>query len=63
LSQAKAATLVAAYCDGDDGAWREPLKAQRRLYLALLWLWLASRHGSSAHELKKVGDRLLTSCS
>jgi len=50
--------LLASYCAEDGTRWREKLQVQQRLYLALWWLWLASRPVSDACVLRRVGDRL-----
>ena len=62
LSEAQAQHLLDA-CFENGAAWQQRLDEQRRLYRALLWLWLASRPGSAAAELDKAAERLLTSCS
>ena len=63
LCPAEAEILLDAYANGETDASQERLIAQRRLYLVLLWLWQASRPGSSALELDRIGQRLVTSCS
>ncbi len=63
LSDAIAGRLLDAYFDGAGESWRSKLAEQRRLYLALHWLWLASRPDSPDRLLKRLGERLATSCS
>lgn len=80
LSAAQSRRLLAAYCNGNvnrSGAGDDKIRAerlaagfaeQRTLYLALLWLWLASRSdvvssGDDTLELQRVGERVITSCS
>lgn len=62
LSAAQTEHLLDVYFEGGT-AWRERLAEQRRLYRALLWLWLASRPGSGEAELAEVAERLATSGS
>ena len=50
--------LLASYFAEDGTRRRDELKVQQRLYLALWWLWLASRPDSDACVLRRVGDRL-----
>lgn len=50
--------LLDAYFDGDGERWRPKLQEQQELYLALYWLWLASRPGSSQAELDTVAGRI-----
>jgi thiamine kinase-like enzyme len=50
--------LLAAYFVEDGARWRDKLKSQQLLYLALWWLWLASRPGSDSDLLQQVGDRV-----
>ncbi len=63
LSDAIANRLLDAYFDGAGEGWRGKLAEQRRLYLALYWLWLAARPDSPDRSLKRLADRLITSCS
>ena len=63
LSDAQAMCLLNAYFDDDGERWRGNLEQHRKLYLALLCLWLASRPGSGSEELDNVVRRLITSCS
>ena len=58
LSDDQAVRLLDAYFDGNGERWRPQLGAQQRLYLALLWLWMASRPDSDETELQRVGERL-----
>lgn len=63
LSETSAIALLEAYFEGSAEQWREPLADQQRLYLALYYLWMASRPDSSRKSLAHLGDRLTTSCS
>jgi len=63
LSERQADYLLDTYFDGDGSRWRNKLQAQRRLYLALLTLWMASRSDFDATEIGNVVNRLTTSCS
>lgn len=58
LSEDQVHRLLVAYLAEDDARWRDRLRQQRQLYLALWWLWLASRAESDAQELQQIGDRL-----
>jgi len=58
LDDGAATRLLDAYFDGDGTRWRAKLREQQRLYLALLWLWMASRPGTTAIELAGIADRL-----
>lgn len=63
LSEAHARALLDAYFNGSGETWYPKLVDQQRLYLALLWLWLASRPATSERALKRISQRLITSCS
>ena len=63
LSEAQARALLDAYFDGSGESWYSQLVEQQQLYLALLWLWLASRPDSSNKAVKQLGERVATSCS
>ena len=63
LSEQQTNTLLGVYFDGDCERWRESFSQQRRLYLALLWLWTASRRDSPDEELLQIATRLTTSYS
>lgn len=52
------ARLLDAYFDGDGSRWWPKLSEQRDLYLALYWLWLASRPGESQEELSRIATRI-----
>lgn len=63
LDEQQTCTLLDAYCVGRGEHRRANLAKQQRLYLALLWLWLASQPGHSYQDLQRVTARLTTSCS
>ncbi|MGB5337074.1 MAG: choline kinase family protein [Woeseiaceae bacterium] len=63
LGDGIASALLDAYFDGGGERWLPRLAEQRRLYLALHYLWMAARADSSAKSLEKLGARLITSCS
>lgn len=58
-----ASSLLDAYFDGGGERWQSRLADQRRLYLALHYLWMAARTRSSTKLLQRLGARLATSCS
>ncbi|MCP4301865.1 MAG: phosphotransferase [Gammaproteobacteria bacterium] len=62
LSEGQARSLLDAYFDGSGERWRPKLAELQRQYLALFWLWLASRPDSSDRALKRLAGRLTTSC-
>tara|TARA_R110002096_G_scaffold6409_3_gene29760 strand:+ start:2237 stop:3043 length:807 start_codon:yes stop_codon:yes gene_type:complete len=63
LTDGEARLLLDVYFDGNGERWREHLEKQRRLYLALLCLWMAARPDCDVRQLDGVAKRLLTSCS
>ncbi len=63
LSETVAQKLLDAYFDGAGDRWQTRLAEQQRLYLALYWLWLASRPYSSDKAVRRLAERLATSCS
>ena len=63
LSDTVAQKLLDAYFDGAGERWRTKLAEQQRLYLALYWLWVASRPDRSDKALRRLAERLSTSCS
>lgn len=63
LSDDHARLLLDAYLDGDSLRWRSHLAGQRKLYLALLCLWLASRADVDDNVLADVSERVATRCS
>lgn len=63
LTDTQVTRLLDAYLGGDGRRWREHLEKQRKLYLALLCLWMGSRPDSESAELQKVATRLTTSYS
>ena len=48
---------------GDGQRWRAHLEQQRKLYLALLCLWMGSRSNGDPAELDSVALRLATNYS
>ena len=52
------ARLLDAYFDGDGSRWWPKLVEQRELYLALYWLWLASRPDGPDDKLSRIGARI-----
>jgi len=63
LSDSQARVLLNAYFEGDSRRWDKNLQQQRRCYLALLYLWMASRADIDTVELERVAERIATSCS
>jgi thiamine kinase-like enzyme len=63
LSDSQAELLLNAYFGGDGLRWRKSLERNRKLYLSLLCLWMASRPDGDATALENVVERLSTSCS
>jgi thiamine kinase-like enzyme len=63
LGEGPARTLLDTYFNGSGERWHAKLAEQQRLYLALFWLWLASRPDSSDRALKRLAARLTTSYS
>jgi thiamine kinase-like enzyme len=63
LGEAIAQKLLDTYFDGTGDRWRDKLAEQQRLYLALYWLWFASRPNSSEKAIRRLAERLTTSCS
>jgi thiamine kinase-like enzyme len=61
LDDAQSLRLLNVYFDGDGKRWSDNLKMQRKLYLALLCLWVGSRPNSDPQPIQKVVDRLSTS--
>lgn len=61
LSDSEVTKLLNAYLGGDGQRWREHLEKQRKLYLALLCLWMGARPDSEPEALQKVSARLTTS--
>lgn len=58
LDESLAYRLLDAYFDGDWERWRPKLREQQELYLALYWLWLASRPDGSQEDLDNVAARI-----
>ena len=63
LGEDQVLRLLISYFAEDGARWRDQLRLQQRAYLALWWLWLASRVDSDARVLRQVGDRLRRSTS
>jgi len=61
LDDSQAARLLNAYFDGAGERWRENLQQQRKLYLALLCLWMGARPDCDPSDLGTVVQRLSTS--
>ena len=63
LRDSQVTILLDTYFGGDSDRWRKNLEKHRKLYLALLCLWMASRTDSDSVALDNVVERLATSCS
>ncbi|MGI9238275.1 MAG: phosphotransferase [Woeseiaceae bacterium] len=63
LSEAQAFALLDVYFEGAGEQWRVALAAQQRVYLALHYLWMASRGDRAQKSLARLGERLTTNCS
>ena len=63
LSDSQAGVLLDTYFDGDGLRWQKNLQRNRKLYLSLLCLWMASRSDVDAVALENVVERIFTSCS
>jgi len=63
LSEPQVEVLLNAYFEGDSRRWDKNLQEQRRCYLALLYLWMASRADVDTVELERVAERIATNCS
>ena len=61
LGDGEVTKLLDAYLGGDGQRWREHLEKQRKLYLALLCLWMGARPDSDPEVLQKIAVRLTTS--
>ena len=62
LKDSQTEFFLDAYFDGDGQRWRESLEEYRKLYLALLLLWTASRPKSDEEDVAEVVGRFVTSC-
>ena len=58
LGEDTAYRLLDAYFDGNGKRWRPKLREQQELYLALYWLWLASRPDNAQDELDAIATRI-----
>jgi len=58
LGEDTACRLLDAYFDGNGKRWRPKLREQQDLYLALYWLWLASRPDYAQDELDAIAARI-----
>ena len=58
LGEDTAYRLLDAYFDGNGKRWRPKLREQQELYLALYWLWLASRPDHAQDELDAIAARI-----
>lgn len=63
LDDTRANLLLKAYAGAAFERWKKRLAGQRKLYLALLWLWLASRNEGDSAEMERVAARLFTNGS
>jgi len=63
LGETQGRTLLDFYFEGDSCRWQKGLEEQRKLYLALLYLWMACREDSDTAEMQRVAERIATSCS
>ena len=63
MSESQVTVFLNAYFGGDGLRWRNNLEKHRKLYLALLCLWMASRPDDDAAALGNVVKRLATNCS
>ena len=63
LSDWQVEKMLDVYFDGDGMRWWNNLEKQRKLYLALLCLWMAARPDRNPAEIRKIAARLATSCS
>lgn len=63
LNEGQTQSLLEKYFGGSSERWHPQLVEQQRLYLALYWMWLASRPDSSNRALRRLAERLTTSCS
>ena len=63
LNESQVVLFLNAYFHGDGERWRENIEKNRKLYLALVLLWMASLPDSDADEIKSVAERFATSCS
>ncbi|MCH7829613.1 MAG: phosphotransferase [Proteobacteria bacterium] len=63
LPEEQVRRLLDAYFGADGQRWSLHLAEQQKLYLALLWLWMASLPENCPGELDQVAERLTTSCS
>ncbi len=52
LSDLQISTLLNAYLGGDNAEWRERLDDQIRVYDAIQWLWLATRHLETPNRIQ-----------
>tara|TARA_B100001059_G_C17826645_1_gene581824 strand:- start:1043 stop:1849 length:807 start_codon:yes stop_codon:yes gene_type:complete len=60
LNNKEASLFLDAYIVEDFQDWQIHLKFQRRLYLALLYLWMISRHDINHTEIESIALRLTT---
>ncbi len=63
LGEEQASRLLTAYFGDDAEHWQTEIQTSRRLYLALLCLWMAARPDSDTAEIHRIAGRLTTSCS
>ena len=60
LDDVQVTLLLNTYLGDDGRRWRKHLEKQRKLYLSLLCLWMASRPDTDPIELEQVVERMLT---
>ncbi len=63
LDDAQVTELLEAYFGSAQWRWRKNLEEQRKLYLALLCLWMSAQPDSDSLALQRIVMRLPTSCS
>jgi len=63
LSESQVSLFLDVYFEGDGLRQRKDLENSRKLYLALLCLWMASQPEGGTAELENAVERLATSCS
>ena len=59
LSGEQTGALLSAYAATGETLSTDQFDRQRKLYLALLWLWMAARRNTDSDELERVAERLM----